>query len=1309
MDSTPMEPASTKRRMAEIDDAGSSDACCGNADHTHTHASQDGSSNETSMNKKVRIEYETSTDDAAPTPMDTTPSTVTDAPAPPRKSAFAASFARTQFTPAPPSSSSTAAPATAAPPPVAAKTSAFASAKRAPLPAAAASTSAAAGAATGSANKPPALAHKGSSSTGGGSFESELAAFDEEEFAENRVENIENVYVDPTQLNSAALSEAVTIGGGGGGGSGAWLRRPVPSLSPATDALIFQQLEIDTYMGEHLAGMPGADASRVPILRMYGVTEAGNSVMCHVHGFLPYFYAPAAGLTEDLLPGFMRVLNQNLQQQQRVARDNLSEVVLSVELVMKESIMYFHNNRKLPFVRITLALPTYVTAARKILERGLDVPNLGFRAFETYETNIEYVLRFMIDTKVTGCSWIELPAGKWQLRTHQGSEENHDAFGKKGKGSSLFSNTYGDSAGGSGKTGLAAAVAGALAVSRTSHCQIEVDVAWDAFISHGAEGEWSKIAPIRILSFDIECAGRKGIFPEPEVDPVIQIANMVSINGDNSKPFVRNVFTLGTCANIVGSDVIACATEHELLRKWADFFRVVDADIVTGYNVINFDLGYLLNRAATLKVASFPFLGRIRGVKTTVRFATFSSKAYGTRENKVITMEGRCPFDVLQILQRDYKLRSYTLNAVSALFLGEQKEDVHYSHISELQNGNEQTRRRLAVYCLKDAYLPLRLLGKLMCVVNYMEMARVTGVPFSYLLSRGQQIKVVSQLFRKVREQNLVIPFVESGGSGDTQYEGATVIEPNRGYYENPIATLDFASLYPSIMMAHNLCYTTLVNPGMSNRPSEADCTKTPTGHIFVKPNLRRGVLPEILEDLLEARKRAKNDLKKETDKFKRAVLDGRQLALKISANSVYGFTGATVGKLPCLEISSSVTGFGRDMIKQTQEAVEKQYTIANGYQHDARVIYGDTDSVMVEFGVPDTHTAMKLGTEAAALISAQFIKPIKLEFEKVYFPYLLINKKRYAGLYWTNPDKYDKMDTKGIETVRRDNCPLVKNLIGTCLQKLLIERDKEGAVQFAKDTISDLLCNRIDISQLVITKALSKTADDDDDGEGDGGKKSGGGGAGKKKAYAVKQAHAELAERMRKRDAGSAPTLGDRVPYVIIRAAKNARAYEKSEDPLYVLEHNLPLDTAYYLENQLSKPLLRIFEPILGSRAQTLLDGDHTRTIAVATPTTGGLSKFTVRSIRCVGCKVPLARNEDAVCSNCKPREAQLFQQEIAGLHALEMKFSRLWTECQRCQGSLHEEVICTSCDCPIFYMRRKVQKDLSDQHEIVRRFDSW
>lgn len=203
----------------------------------------------------------------------------------------------------------------------------------------------------------------------------------------------------------------------------------------------------------------------------------------------------------------------------------------------------------------------------------------------------------------------------------------------------------------------------------------------------------------------------------------------------------------------------------------------------------------------------FPDLGRIRGLQAVMKDTTFQSSAYGKRENIETSISGRVIFDVLPYMYRNHKLSSYSLNSVSAEFLGMQKEDVHHSIISDLQNGSDADRRRLAVYCLKDAFLPQQLLSKLSIIVNYVEMARVTGVPLNFLLTRGQQIKVFSMLLRKTKVERLLIPNLAKHGGDDSSYEGATVIEPKKAYYEVPIATLDFASLYPSIMQVRSHMY----------------------------------------------------------------------------------------------------------------------------------------------------------------------------------------------------------------------------------------------------------------------------------------------------------------------------------------------------------------------------------------------------------------------------------------------------------------------------------------------------------------------
>lgn len=224
-------------------------------------------------------------------------------------------------------------------------------------------------------------------------------------------------------------------------------------------------------------------------------------------------------------------------------------------------------------------------------------------------------------------------------------------------------------------------------------------------------------------------------------------------------------------------------------------------------------------------------------------------------------------------------------------------------------------------------------------------------------------------------------------------------------------------------------------------------------------------------------------------------------------------------------------------------------------------------------------------------------------------------------------------------------------------------------------------------MSKLVITKALTQ---DDYDG---------------------KQAHAELKKRMEKRDAGSAPVLGDRVAYVIVNRHAGAKNYEKAEDPIYVLENNLLIDTKYYLDNQLAKPLGRIFIPILGEKkAGSLLTGEHTRTVNLAAPLTGAMMKFAKKTQTCMGCKKLLSGKDvsaGAVCEDCRPRFGELYQKTLSRVSELEVRFGRLWTQCQRCQGSMHNEVICSSKDCPIFYMRIKAKKDVEDAGKELERFD--
>lgn len=1041
------------------------------------------------------------------------------------------------------------------------------------------------------------------------------------------------------------------------------VRRPVWTECDNKSDLVFQMVDIGYNIGFHPQNSQNEEEYRHSraVIRMFGVTQAGHSILCHVTEFEPYFFVSAWKGFEDeseddqlqMIDALQRSMEMRMMREQSKGKkcDIYVERVIAVK---KKSVWGYHSGHNDTFFQIFMSLPTLIPSARRMMisEDGFTVDGVGHFYFDTYESKLPFILRFMIDSEIVGAGWIHIPSGSYTMisTAHQ-----------------------------------------------SSFCSLEI-VTQSKNVSEANINYISQellccgSAPLRVLSFDIECDCAQG-FPEAKRsgDKILQISSVLFRLGDDL-PFFQSVFCLDTCAPIAGVHIFTFDDEQSMLKAWMIFVQVSDADILTGYNIVNFDIPYMLDRSQYLGCYnSFSYLGRIKNIKTTMRDSQFTSRAYGSRKSKDISILGRVQLDLLPIIRRDHKLRSYSLNSVSFHFLRQQKEEVAYNMISVLHNGpnaDAESRRRLAVYCLKDSMLPLRLMQKLMIAINLIEMARVTGVPINFLITRGQQIKVLSQLYRKARQHGLLIPSRERMQNDNSSFDGATVIEPMRGYYQTPVVTLDFASLYPSIMIAHNLCYTTLITDmNILNELTIDQYTKTDTNNYFVKSSVQKGLLPEILDELLTARRQAKKEMKSEKNASRKAVLNGRQLALKISANSVYGFTGATVGSLPCLSISASVTAFGRQMIYETKSVIESHYRIENGYEYNSTVIYGDTDSVMIRFGTTSVHNAMALGKEAAMMVSAKFVHPIKLEYEKIYLPYLLMNKKRYAGMLWSTADHYDYMDAKGIETVRRDNCELVKLVIQQVLNHILIDCDVNRAIEYTKGIIHQLVQNKMDMSLLVISKALGKFEE-----------------------YKVKMAHVELAKRMQKRDPVNAPKTGDRVAYVITKGRKKARAYEKAEDPLFALEHNIALDTEYYLENQLKKPLMRIFSPVLGDNNKRLNDlfyGNHTRHIKVARPTIGSMMKWTVVRKTCIGCKCAMNNKKGNICEHCKPKESLLYLSHLSIVQKNERLFHELWAECQRCQGSLTQAVLCSNRDCPIFYRRTKCKKDLQESKLKLCKFN--
>ena len=437
-----------------------------------------------------------------------------------------------------------------------------------------------------------------------------------------------------------------------------------------------------------------------PLIRLYGINENKISVCLLIENFHPYFYVkkPKDYISADkqkLIEHLTKLLENNRKQ---------PYYVYDIEIVEKINI-YNYNPEKEQYLKIILYDPKNVSFLRDIFEKGYLIGNLKFEP-QTFESKINFPLRFMVDRDIVGMSWVKVQKGKFRLSKNP-----------------------------------------------ISNCQIEAWCSVEDVIPLSTHGEYSKLAPLRILSIDIECSSEKGHFPVPEKDHVIQISNICIEFGADSEPIIQKMFSYKKCADIVGVDVHSFDTEEEMLKEWRQFIIDLDPDIITGYNISMFDLPFLLNRAEVLKIKEFAYLSRLKFVQSKVRHKQTKVKGFMNRDTIDINLEGRIILDMYTYLIREIKLRSYSLNNVSFQFLGEQKEDVHHSLISKLWLQNEYTRRRLAVYCMKDAYLPLKLMDIFLTLINYAEMCRVTSTPLNFILTRGQQIKVSTQLHKKALER----------------------------------------------------------------------------------------------------------------------------------------------------------------------------------------------------------------------------------------------------------------------------------------------------------------------------------------------------------------------------------------------------------------------------------------------------------------------------------------------------------------------------------------------------------------------------
>lgn len=577
-----------------------------------------------------------------------------------------------------------------------------------------------------------------------------------------------------------------------------------------------------------------------------------------------------------------------------------------------------------------------------------------------------------------------------------------------------------------------------------------------------------------------------------------------------------------------------------------------------------------------------------------------------------------------QVIELNRDERWYTIKATLTFRQGKKirwcmaKDDVTPQDIFRLTGQGPDERAIVAKYCIQDCNLVFELLKKIDIITEFIEMAKLCSVPIDFLVMRGQGIKITSFIAKKCREKNTLMPVIEKA-EGEDGYEGAIVLEPKSGLYlDDPVACVDYSSLYPSSMISENLCHSSKVltkeydldgnliketgDEDYDNlegyeyvdveydtftyvrKTPKAAATKVKTGTKHCRfaqyPNGEKAILPSVLSELLAARKATKKLKAKETNPFMANVYDKRQLSIKLTANSLYGQTGARTSTFYEPDVAASTTATGRKLLTYAKRVIEEVYgdTIMESKKYgkvksNAKYIYGDTDSVFFCFyfteldgtpikGFKALDMTIELAQEVGE-VATKFLKnPHDLEYEKTFLPFCLLSKKRYVGMLHELDPNDGKRKSMGIVLKRRDNAPIVKDVYGGIIDILMKDKDIAKAIQYLQGCLQNIVDEKYGMEKLIITKSLRSTYKNPD-----------------------QIAHKVLADRIAKRDPGNKPKSGDRIPFVyVIHPNKKAKQGEKIELPSYILENpkTMKIDYAHYISNQIMKPVLQVFALVL-------------------------------------------------------------------------------------------------------------------------------
>ncbi|SPQ19737.1 b8231684-30ab-4494-a2bb-b7a53b47e0f7 [Thermothielavioides terrestris] len=831
------------------------------------------------------------------------------------------------------------------------------------------------------------------------------------------------------------------------------------------------------------------------------------------------------------------------------------------------------------------------------------------------------------------------------------------------------------------------------------------------------------------MSLEIHVNTRGKLVPNPEEDEVqcifwcLRSDEMCLYGSQSTDDTISGVIVLsedGSRARQIRSqtsvEVVEETSELDLMTRMVDIVRAHDPDILTGYEVHGSSWGYLIERAmhkydydlcnefSRMKSASFGRSGK-------------EADRWGFQKTSMLHVTGRHVINVWRAMRGELNLLQYSMENVVWHLL--HRRIPHYSWRTLTDwylSGRPGDLSKVLRYYLRRTRLDIEILEANELIPRTSEQARLLGVDFFSVFSRGSQFKVESIMFRIAKPENflLISPSRKQVGAQNALECLPLVMEPQSAFYTSPVLVLDFQSLYPSVMIAYNYCYSTCLGRIVSWRgTNKLGFTEykrregllrllkdyinvAPNGIMYTKPEIRKSLLAKMLTEILETRVMVKSGMKEDKDdKTLQKLLNNRQLALKLLANVTYGYTSASFsGRMPCSEIADSIVQTGRETLER---AIAYIHSVE---RWNAEVVYGDTDSLFVYLKGRTREQAFEIGAEMAEEITKMNPRPVKLKFEKVYHPCVLLAKKRYVGYkYESREQTVPEFDAKGIETVRRDGTPADQKIEEKALKILFETADLSQVKEYFQSQCSKIMRGSVSVQDFCFAREV-KLGTYSGKGPGPPG--------------------ALISTKRMLEDARAEPQYGERVPYVVISGAPGARLIDRCVSPEDLLNNpHASLDAEYYI----SKNIIPRSSASSTSSAPTCAPALAANNSNNNNNTTNKKTlEFFMNSASCIACGVKMAKPAIAaaaaaaadahddphlrpLCSRCASDPATTMAQLQARLNAEERKYADVVRVCQSCAGfaPLERDVPCDSRDCPVFYTRVKQRARVAADRAVV------